>query len=329
MRYFYSVLLLLSSSIIASAQTKKAYISADGNAVADPQKATSYVLVKKINDSVYLAQVYDMQSHLLVKGTYKDELMNQPNGKFFYYHKKLVLINDNNGLKIDTTTYLERTGYFVNGTKNGTWVEYKDNGQKDRLYAFVNNKLNGPFRAYNPLIEIVSQEGNFIDDVKEGEWNTYNYGIESPAVTEVYLHGKIVKKDTHLISAQPAYALDGYIKNAVKLPIDSIKNLLITLSITAEGKIDTVNIDKPLSTEMKKALVTVFLKAPKFKPAVFDNKPIRQPYIYTFNIYKRPDNGQDELGPPVITRKLEIGKTADPDPYSNVGRNVKFVIGTH
>src|ERR1700759_3839933 len=141
-KYLYLVtLLLIGQSLFA--QTKKSYLTKSGSFTSDSKKAVSYVLIQKLDgDSAYMASLYDMNNHLMAKGTYKDESLAIPTGKFVYYK------NEPSGNS--NINYKAAVGYFLNGKRIGLWYDYSSDGQVTAAYNYENNKFNGDYKIYNP-----------------------------------------------------------------------------------------------------------------------------------------------------------------------------------
>jgi antitoxin component YwqK of YwqJK toxin-antitoxin module len=282
MKFCTIIFITLLFSIKGFAQTYKVYINPKGETSNDPKSAISYVLIKKIEDSVYLARQFDMHDTLVVQGTYKDSLMTIPNGRFFYYHK--YRINYKPSQYVDTNSYLKYTGYFLNGVKTGKWIEYADRYTKYCTYTFENNKLNGLYQSYNYRTGKLLLQGNYVEGKKEGEWNNYQNDDQKPVSTDVYLHDQMNKKIVHLKNAIPPKDFDNYVQKKLRHYMDSLikEKVKVSISLTEEGNVDSVIFTKPMNQAMKLAVSDVLVKSPQFKPALYDDKPFKQIYIFDF-----------------------------------------------
>jgi hypothetical protein len=100
MKYLYLFLFIFYYQSSLS-QTLKTYISSDGCFIDGPKKASSYILVQKLEDSVYDIKQYSLDNKIIMKGYYKDKELNIPNGKFFYYQKNI----DSN--------FVKQQGYYL------------------------------------------------------------------------------------------------------------------------------------------------------------------------------------------------------------------------
>ncbi|MCC8425912.1 hypothetical protein [Mucilaginibacter sp. UR6-11] len=275
-------IIMLLYSFLGYTQISKMYLNNKAENVA-PEKATSYILIEKVGDSAYVAQQNDMTNKILLKGSYKDEMLTIPHGKFFYYNKWIHYPNIYDKQHADTTTYLEYAGFFLNGVKVGTWIDYDKNGKKVFMYTFVNNKVKGPFQAYNSSGQLI-QKGNLDDNKKEGDWETYEPGMNKPSYTEVYLQDKLIKKSIHFVKAVPPRNFESYLKKALKKHMDSLNNVTVLLSINKEGKIDSVTVNKVLNAAISKAVINAFLNAPLFSPGLYDGQPVKQTSYFSFSL---------------------------------------------
>ncbi len=105
---------------------------------------------------------------------------------------------------------LKLTGYYKNGLKNKEWVEYFENGRQKDLFTYKILKIKSKVK-YGPskgriTYESVkdgyavsfsskdfkkTEEGNYKDGEKDGEWKDYFPGGKIPAVTSTYKNGKL------------------------------------------------------------------------------------------------------------------------------------------
>lgn len=164
---------------------------------------------------------YYESGKLEVKGYFKDDLKE---GKFISYYenghtsletefKKGVRIgnykawNENgnlsetghfadDGTKDGIWTFyredgsIERSGQVSNDVENGIWKYYNESGILDHEATYTNGAVSGPYTNYYPNGQILS-EGIVIDNYEEGEWKTY---YESGAIKNIasYKKGKFI-----------------------------------------------------------------------------------------------------------------------------------------
>ncbi|TCC91676.1 hypothetical protein EZ428_07920 [Pedobacter frigiditerrae] len=148
--------------------------------VADSAKATSYIVVfaKTNSDTVYRMEQYSLENLLIVSGSFKDEALSIPHGKYVYYiisreTKKGSFSKANNYQ--DTTYnkpighYLDAKGEFLNGKMNGEWLHYFKNESVKRVETFNNDVLNGSYREFWENGKLMLS-GNYKNGVKDGVW---------------------------------------------------------------------------------------------------------------------------------------------------------------
>jgi hypothetical protein len=142
MKRFLVVLLLMFIISSANAQVYRMFMKDDGKQT-DSAKANSYIIIKKLSDTSWLMQNYDMQNRIMQAGTYKDRNLQIPNGKFVYcdrlntYNMSKAVLRVGN---VDTAIFLRTYGEFKNGKKDGWWIDYVRNGHQEITYSTT--KLN-------------------------------------------------------------------------------------------------------------------------------------------------------------------------------------------
>jgi antitoxin component YwqK of YwqJK toxin-antitoxin module len=249
---------------------------------------------------------FDMRDTLMVQGSYKDSMMTIPNGRFFYYNKYRTSFKTSR--YIDTNSYLKFTGFFLNGAKTGQWIEYFKRGVKGDIYTFENNKLNGLFQNYNTTTGNVLLEGNYVNDMKEGEWNTYTDDPQNPAYTDIYMHDKLSKKIVHLKQAMPPANYDSYVRKALKPYMDSLlhKKVIITILLNEQGIVENINQNKTMTPVIDRAIADAFLKSPKFQPSLYDNKQLKGVFQYDFGAIGRLKALQDAADQVINQKNVDI-----------------------
>lgn len=112
-----SVVLFVSSSLLGQ---ERLYVN---NSLENckKSKATHYKLVTE-SEKLYSVELYDMMSHLKMKGTSLDSMGNMFHGDFEFYHR--------NGI-------IESRGKYFEGSKVGLWERYSSQGKAlaERNYA--------------------------------------------------------------------------------------------------------------------------------------------------------------------------------------------------
>ena len=70
------------------------------------------------------------------------------------------------------------TGYFLNGLKESSWVEYTPvNGILTTVTSYVRGKKEGVFLEFNPTTQQLVRQYFFHNDNRHGEYREFNGGI--------------------------------------------------------------------------------------------------------------------------------------------------------
>lgn len=81
------------------------------------------------------------------------------------------------------TRYLEngnirKQGNYINGKKSGSWEFYNENGTLRSITNYLDGKRSGLFQSFW-LSTIPDETGNYLEDLKIGEWTKYDYRHET------------------------------------------------------------------------------------------------------------------------------------------------------
>jgi antitoxin component YwqK of YwqJK toxin-antitoxin module len=293
MKFYFLLLFAFLFVLKASAQVDKLYITADDKYSNEPAKAVSYILIEKLSDSSYSVRWFDMHDSITMAGVYKDKQLSIPNGKFTTFKiapaTKQIKYNYN-AKKSDTIqtlakNYIVEKGFFVNGIKAGSWVNYYTDGGIEFLNTYHQGQLNGPYKKYNPG-NMISIEGNYTDGLRSGTW--YTYGFKGDTLSIDYYAGGIIKETkshlskekfkSHLESGVPPYELGSFIDGKLSKPDKSIiyKGYMAkyTFTLTADGKLINPVVENVNNLGLDTRLVEVLINGPLWKPAMLYSKPI-------------------------------------------------------
>lgn len=279
----------------ANAQTTfKVYLNADGEKITDTTKAAYYLLMTEIpKDSVWYVRQYDIKDTILTSGYYKDAQLSIPHGKFDYYkiYKGFTNTQYNYGKhKMDTiitsrVNYIQYTGYYFNGKKNGKWEERSTKGKLLNISTYKDDVLNGLYQVYDVNSGMLLAEGNMINNVREGEWNTLSYKGEK-ITSSFYKNGKIIKNVSYLsnkkfqnnaIDAKTNYDLLKYLNKTLSTQIFSKPGKFVTtydFTLTTDGHLIKPSVINGSGLEVDTAVVNSFLAAPAWIPAMENNQAI-------------------------------------------------------
>ena len=284
------------------------FVNSKGKISADSVKAVAYIMEEKLGDSAYVISKYDLKHQPLSTGTYKDDQMTLPSGKFTIYGRYKPT-NRETGKSVDQIVYRQSTGYYLNGAKTGTWIIFDDTGEKDYECTVENGKLNGPYQEFNPDNGKIDMDGNFENGKKEGDWNAYAWNDPKPVYTDVYKHGVIVRSILHTKPAVAPENLDRYLSRTLRQYIDTLKSMdvVVNLLLNESGRVDSlININKPLPDYMVKAIKAAFSNAPVFAPALHGDMPVKQAFVYNFT-FSTPYRA-DSIGSVYSRHADEIGR---------------------
>ncbi len=179
--------LLLLFSLGLNAQVKPIYFNKD-SVVKDSTKATAYGVYGKLsNEEVWRIKLYDLYDNLLLTGSYQDEKLSVPHGRFIYYD----FVDDFNDeyeenfyLK-STNRFLSAQGEFNSGQKTGRWVTFFPDGKIRTVTFYIKGVEHGEYKLFNRRGK-VEVAGMYASGVKVGEWN-YASGKK-----EVYRTGVLI-----------------------------------------------------------------------------------------------------------------------------------------
>ena len=176
MKPFLVFLFTLIFYFTTTAQVKPIYFIGDST-TTDKTKATAYGVSGKLSgDSLYMLKMYDLYDNLMQTGTYKDEKLTVPHGRFLYYSyvDDFNYDNETNFYLKDKDRFLSGQGDFVDGRKVGRWVKFFPDLKIFEITNYVLGLKHGEYKVFNRKGKITTA-GNYKLDVKEGVW-VYDYG---------------------------------------------------------------------------------------------------------------------------------------------------------
>ncbi len=160
------------------AQVKPVYFYGE-RVTNDKNKATSYAIYGKLsNEDLWVFKRYDLYDNLMQTGSYQDEILSVPHGKFTFY-MDVELFNRINRTAFrltGKTRFVSQIGTFVAGLEQGVWLHFFPDGNVLNSVNFVNGKMSGEFVQYDKYGK-VEVKGSFTDGLKEGEWVLSKKGI--------------------------------------------------------------------------------------------------------------------------------------------------------
>ena len=277
------------------AQVHKRFIDKHGLATTDSGKATSYFLYEKLPDSSWTAVQFNMKNTPLSKCTYLDEELSMMHGKASYYHIVYSeTIVAGKGYYRDTSLKVQATGYYLNGRKEGVWVDFFDDGKIFHKRSFMTDTLDGPWEEfYTNGAKYL--EGSYVKGQREGDWNLY-YPDSTINHYSRYKNGVSVKEvyyDTKdkRHNAYPEYNFVARVFNGLKksgFPV--IKGFVpVSFNVTALGELVNIKIliDDP---KLNYAIIEAIGACPKWHSATLKSKAVED-HVTLILTYQYRDNG--------------------------------------
>lgn len=182
-------------------------------------------------------------------------------------------------------SYLFSTGYYIDGLKHGTWIEYSDTKETYEQFTFDKGNLDGPYSAWRSYGRL---EGYFVNNARQGNW----CDVDSAGTVlreEFYVDNKV--KATN----QP-FKVPGLNKNFRKYLVkemskyrEQFKGRMVEVYVTVDEKgyvTDPISKDD-IREELKWAINQVLLKSPQVDPGTYNDIPkkmtVRIMFGYNFD----------------------------------------------
>ncbi len=175
---------------------------------------------------------------------------------------------------------------------------------------YQRGKLNGMFQYFSVFHDHnVIEEGNYIDDKKDGEWKKYGFdSLNTPLTSDFYAKGKLIKHIDHFKKSNLSDALGKYLIKRIK-KLDTVSEVSVAFILNGDGKITKPKLMKSVTPELDKEIMKAYLEAPLFKPNLYDGKPIaRKMTSHLFPIQYQNGVKDHEM----VVREEEFGKLWSP-----------------
>jgi len=286
-RYLLFVALILLT-LNASAQVRKRFYNKDNKVIKDSTKAVSYSLFQKGSDSTWSYVKIDTRTNIPIeRGTYLDEDLTIPEGKFVYYQTIIEQKRiDDHHSSIDTIFRVKETGVFINGLKEGVWVSYFVNGQKHFLRTFENNQLNGLFEEYTDSGWLFTRS-NYIKGLREGD----SYIFKADSSVQIYSrfwHGSQIELKNYnqdqVYNAYPGFNFEYHVYKYLKksgIP-PAHGNVLVGFIVSESGMLTDLQVQMGVSPEVDQAIIEAFKNSPAWVPATVNKKRVKQKRTLAF-----------------------------------------------
>jgi antitoxin component YwqK of YwqJK toxin-antitoxin module len=169
------LLFLITGLIKVNGQIKPVYFYGD-KVTSNKNKATSYAIYGKLSEQdIWMFKRYDLNDNLLQTGSYNDELLTTPHGKFVFYSSIEDYNNINRTRYIikGKTRFTSQEGEFVNGKEEGKWLTFYPDGNVSSYLEYKGGKMEGIYKEFDKYGN-VEVSGNFLNNEKHGEWVSEN-----------------------------------------------------------------------------------------------------------------------------------------------------------
>lgn len=171
MKYKLLIFFCFGAVLQVFSQAKPIYFNGN-RIVSDARQATSYGVYGKLSgEDLWVLKRYDLYDNLMLSGTYKDEQLAKPHGKFIFYGSIYDYNDENftNFKNAKTDRYITQDGSYVDGLEEGKWTDYFPDGKILGYRTYLNGKLHGDIALFNykGRREIY---GHYKNGLKDGTW---------------------------------------------------------------------------------------------------------------------------------------------------------------
>ncbi|SDD20388.1 toxin-antitoxin system YwqK family antitoxin [Pedobacter soli] len=292
------LLLFVLFPALLMAQSRIVQLPPFGDTLDSIRNNSRTVVEKLASNSAWIVHQYDAQDSIMTIGTFKDEKLTIPSGRFKYYHYSpphLQITYDYATHKTDSVivpakNFLHMVGYFVDGERTGIWTTFNDSNEKKIAQTYEHGKLNGLYESYNH--GILSVTGNYVDDMREGEWYILS-GEGDTIQTDIYKKNKLIKaipsinkkKDKYkqVTDPRPKYDFVRYLNTQLSkkgMSQSGTKNSFYSITIDKTGRVTEPSvitrkiIDEDINFAVDTAIIDAMLSAPLWIPGEQDKQKI-------------------------------------------------------
>lgn len=214
---------------------------------------------RKLTKNAWLVNDFYLSGQIQMSGTYKSKRLKKKQGHFIYYYE--------NGQK-------ESEGDFINNKKEGEWNYWYKTGKIDKKGNYVKNKYDKEWQFYFESGQISAKEnynkGKLVD---HQFWNEDGSKVEGNPKAE---------EPVEFVGGQKAF--QSYFFSELKYPKKSIEadfsgTVYIEFIIEIDGTITNLKVTKSLSILLDREVLRVITKIPKWKPGKQHNRLVRTLYV--------------------------------------------------
>ncbi len=247
---FIGLISILLADAQKSKRPKEAFYMLDANMKSTSQELAKYFIhAKKINDTCWQFDTYNMRGPIISSEQYKDEKAQNANGRSYYY---------NNAGTVDSV------GEYKNGVVNGTWYYFNDTGKVILKKEFLIGLLSS------------TEDLSKSDSIKNINNSSVKMGDQ-----------KIVAKAGDFVSIEIESDFHGgqkqwinYLSKNIAYPEFDIKNkiegnVVVIFMIDTEGKISDPRLSKSVEYFLDEEALRLIRESPDWTPALQDGKKVK------------------------------------------------------
>lgn len=162
----------LITGLCTYSQVKSIMLDSRDRITEDSTMVARYAVFGKISgDSVYTFKKFDLNGILLASGSFKDDSLQVPHGKFIYYD---WITPDNNNTSYSyeikgRERYVSMTGNYLDGLQTGRWISFYPEGTMRQIMTFYKGVIHGAFQSYDTKGKL-QVSGLYINGKKNGPW---------------------------------------------------------------------------------------------------------------------------------------------------------------
>lgn len=156
MRAIYIIpLFLVLSAALQAQDTLTVYYNTKWVEISDKDAAAYYRKAFVDSNGKWTANDYYISGKIQMTGTYRDRELETRNGHFVYYYE--------NGNK-------EAEGDYVNNKREGNWTSWHENGNKANEGMVSRDEDTGEWKYWYENGQLQAK-GSFVKDLKDGTWS--------------------------------------------------------------------------------------------------------------------------------------------------------------
>lgn len=183
------LLLLLFAGFNSYSQIRSVLLNNRDEIITDSAEAKYYAVYGKVaGDSLYTFKKFDFDGTLMTSGSFRDESLKIPQGKFIFYS---WITPDNNPATMEYEVrgkerFIELTGVYQDGLQTGRWVSFYADGKMKQIMTFSMGIAHGAYMFYNYDGKLMVS-GLFLNGKRNGTWI-----LNSGKQENEYVNGELI-----------------------------------------------------------------------------------------------------------------------------------------